>query len=147
MEYMFYDCTSLETLDLTSFNTAHVVNMEYMFYNCKKLKTIFVSDDWDTRRVAVSSYMFANSTNLVGGQGTAYNDSNPKDKTYAHIDGGPSDPGYFTEAATGIATNIEAVTDKTASVQGIYTLDGRKLDELPTKKGVYIVGGKKVVVK
>ena len=147
MEYMFYDCTSLETLDLTSFNTAHVVNMEYMFYNCKKLKTIFVSDDWDTHRVAVSSYMFANSTNLVGGQGTAYNDSNPKDKTYAHIDYGSSNPGYFTYAAPGVVTHIEEVPAKANTVKGIYTLDGRKLNDLPTQKGIYIIDGRRVVIK
>ena len=147
MEYMFYDCTSLETLDLTSFNTAHVVNMEYMFYNCKKLKTIFVSDDWDTHRVAVSSYMFANSTNLVGGQGTAYNDSNPKDKTYAHIDYGSSNPGYFTYAAPGVVTHIEAIPVKATTVKGIYTLDGRKLNDLPTQKGIYIIDGRRVVIK
>jgi hypothetical protein len=28
-----------------------------------------------------------------------------------------------------------------------YTLDGRKLDEKPTKKGLYIVNGKKIVIK
>ena len=30
------------------------------------------------------------------GAGTTYNASNPRDKTYAHIDGGQSNPGYFT---------------------------------------------------
>jgi len=28
-----------------------------------------------------------------------------------------------------------------------YTLDGRKLDGMPTKKGIYINGGRKVVVR
>ena len=28
-----------------------------------------------------------------------------------------------------------------------YTLDGRKLDGMPTKKGIYINGGRKVVIK
>jgi hypothetical protein len=28
-----------------------------------------------------------------------------------------------------------------------YNLDGRKLDSKPTQKGVYIGGGKKVVIK
>ena len=41
--------------------------------------------------------MFANCTSLVGGAGTAWNASNPTDKTYAHIDGGLSNPGYFSE--------------------------------------------------
>jgi hypothetical protein len=32
-------------------------------------------------------------------------------------------------------------------VDAWYTLDGRKLDKMPTKKGVYLFNGKKVVVK
>ena len=39
--------------------------------------------------------MFNNCTSLVGGQGTKY-DSTKVDKTYARIDGGTSNPGYFT---------------------------------------------------
>ena len=54
--------------------------------------------------------MFFNCTSLVGGQGTTYNSSNPTDKTYAHIDGGPSNPGYFT--------------DKNASLRGDVNGDG-----------------------
>jgi hypothetical protein len=30
---------------------------------------------------------------------------------------------------------------------GWYTLDGRKLESKPTKKGLYIVNGNKVVIK
>ena len=37
----------------------------------------------------------AKITNLVGGAGTTYN-SSKIDKTYARIDGGTSNPGYFT---------------------------------------------------
>ena len=40
--------------------------------------------------------MFNNCLNLVGGAGTLYNYFNPLDKTYAHIDGGTANPGYFT---------------------------------------------------
>lgn len=35
-------------------------------------------------------------TKLVGGKGTTY-DSNHMDKTYAHIDNGPYDPGYLSD--------------------------------------------------
>ncbi|MCI7559653.1 MAG: hypothetical protein MSS76_06005 [Clostridium sp.] len=38
------------------------------------------------------------STLLVGGLGTTYN-SSYVDKTYARIDGGTSNPGYFTDIA------------------------------------------------
>ena len=35
---MFYGCSSLEELDLRSFNTDKVVNMNDMFYKCLSLK-------------------------------------------------------------------------------------------------------------
>ena len=49
-------------------------------------------------------------------------------------------------AAYGNTTGISKVTtDK--SVESWYTLDGRKLDCQPTKKGIYIRNGKKLVVR
>ena len=97
MVSMFRGCSSLTALDLTSFNTANVIAMGGMFMGCSNLRTIYAGSGWSTAAVEASAAMFSNCTSLVGGQGTAYNSSNPKDKTYAHIDGGPSNPGYFTE--------------------------------------------------
>ena len=97
MTCMFYDCSSLTSLDLSSFNTSKVTDMRVLFYNCNNLRTVYVGNGWSTAAVTSSTSMFENCTSLVGGQGTTYNSSNPTDKTYAHIDGGPSNPGYFTE--------------------------------------------------
>ena len=97
MAWMFGGCEMLTSLDLSSFNTAKVTYMSYMFNGCTNLQTIYVGNGWSTAAVTYSTSMFNYCTSLVGGQGTTYNDSNPKDKTYAHIDGGPSNPGYFTE--------------------------------------------------
>jgi len=97
MNQMFCGCTGLTSLDLSSFNTSNVTYMRYMFEGSTLLRTIYVGSGWSTAAVTNSVYMFNNCTSLVGGQGTTYNSSNPKDKTYAHIDGGPSNPGYFTE--------------------------------------------------
>jgi surface protein len=94
---IFYGCSSLTSLNLSSFNTSKVTDMRYMFYDSNNLCTIYVGYGWSTAAVTNSDYMFYNCTSLVGGQGTTYNASNPKDKTYAHIDGGPSNPGYFTK--------------------------------------------------
>ena len=44
------------------------------------------------------TYMFTSCTSLVGGAGTTFN-SNYTNKTYAHVDGGTSNPGYFTNAS------------------------------------------------
>ena len=97
MNSMFCKCSSLTSLDLSSFNTSKVTKMGWMFSNCSNLRTIYVGSGWSTAAVTSSNDMFRDCTNLVGGQGTTYNESNPWDKTYAHIDGGTSNPGYFTE--------------------------------------------------
>jgi len=73
-----------------------VTNMLSMFTNCPKLTTIYAGDGWNTDAVTNSSGMFGNCTSLVGGMGTTYSSSHV-DASYAHIDGGTSNPGYFTE--------------------------------------------------
>jgi surface protein len=110
MGWMFGGCEMLTSLDLSSFNTAKVTYMSYMFNSCTNLQTIYVGNGWSTAAVTYSIGMFTGCTSLVGGQGTTYSSSNPKDKTYAHIDGGPSNPGYFT--------------DKNASLRGDVNGDG-----------------------
>lgn len=95
MSEMFSGCSSLTSLDLSGFNTATVRYMSEMFYGCSKLKTIYASSLFTTDAVRSSSSMFYNSTSLVGGAGTKYN-QNYTGKTYARIDGGTSRPGYFT---------------------------------------------------
>ena len=97
MGRMFDLCTRLTSLDLSSFNTSHVAEMRSMFSNCSNLRTIYVGSGWSTAAVMYSTEMFWNCICLVGGQGTTWNSSNPTDKTYAHIDGGTSNPGYFTD--------------------------------------------------
>ena len=86
------------TLDLSNFNTSNVTNMSYMFNTSTNLKTIYVGDKFNTNNVTSSVNMFTDSTKLVGGAGTKYN-SSYVDKTYARIDGGTSNPGYFTDIA------------------------------------------------
>ena len=97
MTAMFSGCQNLTSLDLTSFDTHSVKEMGMMFIACKKLESITVSKNFDVAGVERSESMFTNmSSNLVGEEGTTWSASNPTDKTYAHIDGGTSDPGYFT---------------------------------------------------
>ena len=81
-------------LDLSSFNTQSLYNSSYMFHK-SKVKTIYVSSSFTNTSIDSSIYMFFNTTNLVGGNGTTYSPSNPTNKTYARIDA-PGTPGYFT---------------------------------------------------
>ena len=108
MESMFFGC-QLTSLDLSSFNTANVTNMKNMFENCDELKTITVGSTWSTEAVTISTDMFANCFKIEGGAGTTYSSSHT-DASYAHIDGGPSNPGYLTGATYDLWINGVQVT-------------------------------------
>ena len=92
---MFYR-SQATTLDLSNFNTSKVTDMSFMFYGSTNLKTIYVSNKFNTDKVTSSTNMFSGCTKLIGGAGTKYN-SSYVGKTYARIDGGTSNPGYFTK--------------------------------------------------
>ena len=96
MWFMFFGCSGLTSLDLSGFNTANVTETTSMFSGCNNLTTIYAGDGWSTAAETISSWMFSDCTSLVGGMGTTY-DPNHVDAAYAHIDGGPSNPGYFTD--------------------------------------------------
>ena len=98
MSLLFYNCSSLTTLDLSNFNTANVTNMSDMFNGCSRLNTIFVGDDWSTDAVTFSESMFSYCPNLYGGKGTAYFENHAVDVSYARVDGGADNPGYFTKS-------------------------------------------------
>ncbi len=109
---MFSGCSSLKSLDLSNFNTKKVENMIQMFRGCSNLTTIFVGSNWSTETVTKSTGMFQNCTSLVGGAGTAY-DASHIDKAYAHIDGGSTNPGYFTgKNATPVEEDVDEITIK-----------------------------------
>ena len=97
MESMFADCSGLKTLDLSSFNTAKVEYTQNMFRDCAELTTIFAGDEWTMAAVTWGPGMFSNCYKLVGGKGTTY-DADHIDETYAHIDEGTANPGYFTRS-------------------------------------------------
>jgi len=95
MNGMFYGCEGLTNLDVSGFNTANVTDMSRMFYNCSNLNMIKAGSEWSIAAVNYGSEMFAGCTNLVGGAGTTYS-ADHVDHTYARIDGGTANPGYFT---------------------------------------------------
>ena len=97
MNRMFYECSNLTSLDLSSFNTSNVTDIHHMFANCSKIETIFVSSNFVTTAATTGYNIFLWCNSLIGGAGTTYDDTNIfSDIIYARIDGGPSNPGYFT---------------------------------------------------
>ena len=64
MSNMFYDCQSLNSLDVSKFNTAKVVDMEYMFSGCKGLTSLDVSK-FNTAEVENMCGMFNGCSGLT----------------------------------------------------------------------------------
>ncbi len=120
----------LTTIDISSFNTANVTDMTSMFECQPELTTIFVGNGWNTTKVEKGSDTFLNSTKLVGGRGTVYNESHTN-YTYAHVDGGTSNPGYLTlkGSGTGEKEAYAVVSDNTLTFyydNQIYSRPGAK---------------------
>ena len=97
MDEMFQFCNNLKSVDFSTFNTSKVTNMTRVFWGCENLESVFVGEDWTTSALKKSSGMFGDCFKLYGGKGTAYN-ADQTDATYAHIDGGANNPGYFTKS-------------------------------------------------
>ncbi len=108
---MFSGCSGLTSLDVTGFKTENVTDMSWMFSGCSGLKTIYAGEGWSTAKVTAGINMFAGCTSLVGGAGTHYDESHT-DHTYARIDGGASNPGYFTEKSTTDQEDVDEITIK-----------------------------------
>ena len=141
MTYMFYNCSSLTKLNLSSFNTANVTNMycmffhlklttldlsnfntkkvenmQYMFQGCGDLQTIYCNDTWTC---AESEGMFSGCEKLKGA--VPYNE-NKVDVSMAN-----PNTGYFTKKKI---SGVTTITNSDASIQAIYSTDGKRLNEL-----------------
>ena len=114
MDGMFAGCASVTTLDVSGFDTRKVEYMHDMFTLCSSLTTIYCDDDWSQINTeTVSSDMFAGCEELVGGNGTAY-DEEYTDITYARPDE-DGQPGYFTKKNSTAICNVAA--DKVSSTK------------------------------
>ena len=96
MAYMFNECGNITSLNIRNYNTSRVTNTTGMFFRCNKLVTIYASNTFVTSSITSSTNMFTDCTVLRGSAGSMPNVLGVTDKTYARIDGGTSNPGYFT---------------------------------------------------
>ena len=90
MNRLFAYCSSLTSLDVTYFNTANVTGMNNMFYSCSALTTIYASDNFVTDKVESSYNMFYDCTSLKGT--TLEYVASKTDHNYANC----GTDGYFT---------------------------------------------------
>ena len=64
MSYMFYNCSGLTNLDLSTWNVDNVINMDSMFSNCSALTSLDLSG-WNTSKVIYMNSMFSNCSALT----------------------------------------------------------------------------------
>ena len=133
MSNMFSFCSGLTSLDLSSFNTSYLLLTNWMFSNCRNLKTVYVGDDWNANSLDDSEDMFKDCTSLVGGMGTTY-DPYHVDAEYAHIDRGPSNPGYFTEKNASLRGDVNDdgnvnIADVTALIDYLLSGDASAINQ------------------
>ena len=66
LERLFYKCTSLESVDLSLFDTSKVFYMDYMFANCASLREVILSPYYlfSLKHVRNMDSMFKNCTSL-----------------------------------------------------------------------------------
>ncbi len=64
MSYMFYECSLLNSLDLSNFNTKNVIYMNNMFSHCSKLISLNLPK-FKSNKVINMSYMFCDCSSLT----------------------------------------------------------------------------------
>ena len=72
---MFVNCSSLISLDLSSFDTRNVTNMKYMFEKCSALESIVFGNNFDTSKVTTMYWMFKECSSLSSLNLTNFNTS------------------------------------------------------------------------
>ena len=81
MSYMFFNCSSLTSLDVTHFNTANVTDMSSMFSSCPSLTSLDVTH-FNTAKVTDMSYMFCRCLSLTSLDVTYFNTTKVTDMSY-----------------------------------------------------------------
>ena len=146
---MFKSCYNLPLIDVSSFDTHNVEYMDDdvyggMFEYCNKATTIYVGDGWSTEGlINHGDLLFKECTSLVGGLGTRY-DPDHTDYTYAHVDGGSSNPGYLTFKGASGDVNGDGKVDVADIATVIDVMAGK--GDAATKKAADVNGDGKVDV-
>ena len=81
LNFMFYDFSSLTSLDLSNFNTNKVYNMSHMFYNCYSLTSLDLSN-FNTNNVEDMSHMFYKCSSLTSLDLSYFKTDNVKDMSW-----------------------------------------------------------------
>ena len=114
-DYMFYNCIKVEELDVSNWNTSNMTSMEAMFYSCNALERMDLSN-WNTANATNMDNMFMNCAGLksilLGPNVSKFNGE--------YIIGGAWSLGALI---TQSATPIEFTTGSWMASSALYVLD------------------------
>ena len=82
MEFVFYNCSKLTSLDLSSFNTANVIDMHNLFNGCSELTSLTLSSNFKTDKVTTMEYMFNDCSKLTSLDLSNFNTEKATDMSY-----------------------------------------------------------------
>ena len=152
--YMFSECSSLTSIDLSHFNTATMIfrgffnkcsNIEVLdltsftkfsdlrdiFSGMSKLRTIYVADTLECNADSTTANTFKGCKALVGGGNppTTFANANITHGGYARIDNPPDAPGYFTLGQKPVPPEVKSVTTTEVTWESAtVTVDGSALN-------------------
>jgi surface protein len=97
IENLFSDMTNLKELHLgDNFDTSKVIKAYSVFIYCGKLEKIYAKKNWNLSNATDITNLFGSNNKLTGGAGTKYVSGNNHIE-YVHIDDPENGkPGYFT---------------------------------------------------
>ena len=127
MSYMFFNCSSLTSLDVTHFNTAKVTNMNRLFAYCSSLTSLDVTH-FNTAKVTNMNSMFEGCSSLTSLDVTYFNTANVT---------GMNNMFYSCSALTTIYASDNFVTDKVEYSYNMFydctSLKGTTLEYVASK--------------
>ena len=127
MSYMFFNCSSLTSLDVTHFNTAKVTNMNRLFAYCSSLTSLDVTH-FNTAKVTNMNSMFDSCSSLTSLDVTYFNTANVT---------GMNNMFYSCSALTTIYASDNSVTDKVEYSYNMFydctSLKGTTLEYVASK--------------
>ena len=139
MSKMFYGCSSLKSLDLSSFNTSQVNDMSCMFYGCPALQSLDISS-FNTSQVNNMGGMFSSCSALTSLDLSSFNTSAVEDMSYMF---------YVCSALKTILAgddwNVEKKTNSFDMFYGCENLtggNGTSFKDYGSKDLFYVIDGK-----
>lgn len=163
MNGMFWGCSSLTCLDLNHFDTSKVTDMNGMFSECSNLKSVTIGKNITKIGTGTGAfyecsnlndvYCYADPKNLTW-EGNDNSDCfKPQKGTLFHVykksDWEEKFPNanvtFVGDLSQSVGTNVVIREQSRLSSDGVFNFKGQRVSH--PSKGLYVVNGKKVMIK